>query len=100
MDQQSDDMLYWQKLVRPCAMFSGKIMICGHTRQKNGLPLDLGTTICIDTNVYEDGWLTCLDVRTGRIWQANEMGKSRIGWLHDLPERRASAPRETPDSEG
>ena len=85
LDQQSDDMLYWQKLLRPCVHVSGKTMICGHTRQKSGLPLNLGTTICIDTNVYEDGWLTCLDVHTGRIWQANELGKARCGWMDDCP---------------
>jgi serine/threonine protein phosphatase 1 len=83
LEQQSEDVLYWQKLLRPCEHVSGKIMICGHTRQKNGLPLDLGSTICIDTNVYEDGWLTCLDVESGRIWQANELGKARTGFLHD-----------------
>jgi serine/threonine protein phosphatase 1 len=81
LSDQPDSMLYWEKLVEPCAHSSGKIMICGHTRQKSGLPLDLGTTICIDTGAYDDGWLTCLDVYSGRIWQANELGKSRTGWL-------------------
>jgi serine/threonine protein phosphatase 1 len=81
LDQQSEDMLYWQKLLRPCAHVSGKIMICGHTRQKSGLPLDLGTSICIDTNVYDGGWLTCLDVLSGCIWQANEQGQTRMGDL-------------------
>jgi serine/threonine protein phosphatase 1 len=61
-------------------------MICGHTRQKSGLPLDLGTSICIDTGAYDDGWLTCLDVLTGRIWQANELGKARTGWLDQCTE--------------
>jgi serine/threonine protein phosphatase 1 len=86
LSQQSEDMLYWQKLIRPCAHVSGKIMICGHTRQKSGLPLDLGTSICIDTGAYDDGWLTCLDVLTGRIWQANELGKARTGWLDQCTE--------------
>jgi serine/threonine protein phosphatase 1 len=80
---QPDFMLYWEKLTEPCVHVSGKIMICGHTQQKNGLPLDLDTTICIDTAAYNDGWLTCLDVRSGRIWQANELGKARTGFLHD-----------------
>jgi serine/threonine protein phosphatase 1 len=81
--EQPDYMLYWEKLVEPCVHVSGKIMICGHTRQKSGVPLNLGTTICIDTNVYEDGWLTCLDVLTGHVWQANEAGKTRSGWLDE-----------------
>ena len=83
---QPDSMLYWEKLVEPCAHVSGKIMICGHTRQKSGLPLDLGTTVCIDTGAYDDGWLTCLDVYSGRIWQANELGKARTGWLDQCSE--------------
>ncbi len=83
LEEQPDYMLFWEKLVEPIAHVSGKIMICGHTRQKSGLPLDLGTAICIDTGVYDDGWLTCLDVHTGRIWQANELGKARTGWLDE-----------------
>jgi serine/threonine protein phosphatase 1 len=83
LDDQPDYMLYWEKLIEPCVHLSGKIMICGHTKQRSGRPLDLGTTICIDTGAYEDGWLTCLEVNTGRIWQANELGKARTGWLED-----------------
>ncbi len=83
LDEQSDDMLYWQKLLYPCRHVSGKTMICGHTRQKSGVPLDLGASICIDTNIYEGGWLTCLDVLSGRLWQANERGETRTGWLHE-----------------
>jgi serine/threonine protein phosphatase 1 len=86
LDQQTEDMLYWQKLIDPCVHASGKIMICGHTRQKNGLPLDLERTVCIDTNVYEGGWLTCLDVRSGRVWQANEQGQVRTGSLDGVAE--------------
>ena len=83
LDEQPDYMLYWERIVEPCAHVSGKTMICGHTRQKSGRPLDLGTTICLDTNVYDGGWLTCLDVHSGRIWQANERGETRTGWLGD-----------------
>jgi serine/threonine protein phosphatase 1 len=84
LSEQPDYMLYWEKLTGPCNHFSGKIMVCGHTPQRNGLPLNLGTTVCIDTGVYEDyGWLTCLDVRSGKIWQANQFGKARTGWLEE-----------------
>lgn len=81
LEDQPDYMLYWERLDWPCAHFSGKTMICGHTRQKSGIPLDLETSICIDTNVYDGGWLTCLDVLSGRIWQANERGEKRTGDL-------------------
>lgn len=83
LDEQPDYMLYWEKLIEPCPHVSGKIVVCGHTQQKSGLPLDLETTICIDTGAYKDGWLTCLDVLSGRFWQANELGKARTGWLHE-----------------
>ena len=56
-------------------------MICGHTRQLSGMPLDLGSAICIDTGVYDsEGWLTCLHAESGRYWQANQRGQTR--WSH------------------
>ena len=59
-------------------------MICGHTRQLSGLPRNLGATVCIDTGVYDrQGWLTCLDVATGRYWQANQQGRRRTAFLAD-----------------
>lgn len=82
--EQPDYMLYWEKLMEPCDHVSGKTMICGHSRQKNGLPLDLGTSVCIDTSIYDGGWLTGLDVLSGRVWQANERGETRTGWLHEF----------------
>jgi serine/threonine protein phosphatase 1 len=82
LDEQPDYMLHWEKLVEPVAHCSGKVIVCGHTKQRSGMPLDLGTIICIDTGVYEpNGWLTGLDVLSGRYWQANEKGETRGGWL-------------------
>jgi hypothetical protein len=40
---------------------SGKTMICGHRVPQSGRPLLLDRAICIDTWVYGDGWLTCLE---------------------------------------
>jgi serine/threonine protein phosphatase 1 len=84
LNEQPLYMLHWEKLYEPCVHFSGKVMVCGHTPQRTGLPVNLGATICIDTGIYEpDGWLTCLDVLTGRYWQANQHGQWRIGWLDE-----------------
>jgi serine/threonine protein phosphatase 1 len=83
LDEQPDYMLYWEKLDEPCPHMSGKTMICGHTRQKSGVPLVLDSSVCIDTNVYDGGWLTCLDVLSGQVWQANERGETRTGLLHE-----------------
>jgi serine/threonine protein phosphatase 1 len=82
--EQPTHVLYWEKLFpfdsRP--HISGKIMVCGHTKQPEGQPLDLGHAICIDTGAYEArGWLTCLEVPTDRYWQANQEGQLRMGLL-------------------
>jgi serine/threonine protein phosphatase 1 len=81
LDQQTPASLFWDKLDDPQPHQSGKTVICGHTAQKNGEPKNFGHTICIDTWVYGSGWLTCLDVASGRYWQANEQGQSREGQL-------------------
>ena len=83
-------LLHWEPLFEARAHHSGKVVVCGHTKQRSGLPRNWGHTICIDTWVYGDGWLTCLEVETGRIWQANRRGELRRGWLPD-PEEKADA---------
>ena len=75
LPQQSDWHLFWQKLTQPIPHCSGKTMICGHTSQKNGRPLNFGHAICIDTWACGTGWLTCLDVYSGKIWQTNQQGQ-------------------------
>jgi len=57
--------------------------VCGHTQQRSGVPLNLGYAVCIDTWAYGNGWLTCLDVTTGDVWQANQRGDRRTGRLDD-----------------
>jgi serine/threonine protein phosphatase 1 len=84
LDHQPDFMLYWESFDNPAPHESGKVMICGHTSQKLGKPLSVGHAVCIDTRAYgEDGWLTCLDVASGRYWQANQKGETRSDWLGD-----------------
>jgi serine/threonine protein phosphatase 1 len=74
---QSDASLYWQRFKDPERHCSGKIMVCGHTPQQSGLPLDNGNAICIDTFAHGGGWLSCLEVESGAVWQANEAGETR-----------------------
>jgi len=81
LNVQTDHKLYWDKFNDPLPHVSGKTMVCGHTPQKNGLPRSIGHAICIDTWVYARGWLTCLDVESGRYWQANEKRDVRTGVL-------------------
>lgn len=80
-------LLQWEALFDPKPHSSGKIMVCGHTKQRSGLPRNEGHTICIDTWVYGEGWLTCLELETGRLWQANRHGQSRTLFLDEVPAR-------------
>lgn len=81
LEEQTDEVLYWEKFRNPEPHCSGKVMVCGHTSQKNGVPLSVGHAICIDTWVYGHGWLTCLDVTSGQYWQAKQNGETRSGSL-------------------
>ena len=60
------------------------------TTMVGGLPLNVGHAVCLDTWVYGQGWLTCLDVSSGQIWQANQRGQRRGAHLDDFlaPEKR------------
>jgi serine/threonine protein phosphatase 1 len=81
---QSDDWLFWTRFSDAFPHVSGKTMICGHTAQKTGLPAVRPFAICIDTWVYGEGWLTCLELETGVIYQANEKGEQRSLKLSEL----------------
>lgn len=84
LEDQPDVMLYWEPFHFPARHQSGKTMICGHSSQKSGLPLNHGHAVCIDTWACGGGWLTCLEVQSGTIWQANEAGETRQMRLDEL----------------
>jgi serine/threonine protein phosphatase 1 len=82
LEEQPELNLFWEFLAEPVKHFSGKTLICGHTRQLSGVPKAWPTTVCIDTAIYkENGWLTGLNVETGSYWQANATGEVRMGEL-------------------
>ena len=83
LHKQSDHDLFWQKLYPRPSHYSGKIVVCGHTSQKDGYPVNMGHQICIDTWACGRGWLTCLDVDTGEIWQTNQKGKLLTGNINN-----------------
>lgn len=87
LDQQPYENLFWQKFKSPRPHQSGKVMICGHTSQKNGQPVNLGHAICMDTWACGQGWLTALDVNTGEVWQANQQGARQRSHIHDFQQR-------------
>lgn len=77
MDQQDPEHLLWQKCYQTEKHSSGKPIICGHTPHLEGRPGNYDWGICADTAACRGGWLTCIDVSTGRYWQANESGNTR-----------------------
>ncbi|MEO0540086.1 MAG: metallophosphoesterase family protein [Cyanobacteria bacterium P01_A01_bin.105] len=77
LHQQSPRRLFWEKFDYPAPHQSGKTLVCGHTRQKSGNPLNIGHAICIDTWAWGAGWLTGLEVNSGEMWQVNRQGKIR-----------------------
>jgi len=84
--EQPSYMLHWEQMLQPVRHSSGKTVICGHTRQRSGRPRCWPTTIILDTWVYGDGWLSCLDVTTSRLWQANQRGEYRGSFLEPAEE--------------
>ncbi len=84
LNQQISSMLHWEVLTEwTLPHCSGKVMLCGHAEQRSGWPLALDHAICIDTWAYGGGWLTALDVLSGRVWQANQRGETRTGWIDE-----------------
>lgn len=77
-EHNSETWLLWQRIhdmKKPHP--SGKRVICGHTSQKKGLPLNLGHAVCIDTYCYGGGWLSALEIASNQVFQANENGQIR-----------------------
>jgi serine/threonine protein phosphatase 1 len=83
MQEQPDWLLFWEFFEKMQPHKSGKKVICGHTVQPSGQIADVGFAACIDTGPATGGWLTCLDVISGKYWQANENGKTQTGKLAD-----------------
>lgn len=77
LDEQPEKTLFWAHFGAPRPHISGRRMLCGHTVQKSGRPLNYGHAVCLDTYAYGGGWLTCLDVATNACWQASQDGALR-----------------------
>jgi serine/threonine protein phosphatase 1 len=45
--------------------------------------MNLGYGICLDTNACRGGLLTCMEVKSGKIWQAKEDGKVERSHISD-----------------
>lgn len=91
LEKQDPVDLAWRRFPDAKKHFSGKLVICGHTIQRRGVPSDAGHTVCIDTAACRGGWLTAFEAKTGQYWQANEKGKVSLGRLQTMKKRRKKA---------
>ncbi len=79
MAEQPDYALRWEFFPNEMRHHSGKLVVCGHTSQKTGVPKVVPGAVCIDTFAHGGGWLTCLEVNEGRYWQTDMLGRRREG---------------------
>lgn len=93
LSEQNDDWLFWTRFDDSFPHVSGKTMICGHTAQKTGLPALKPRAVCLDTWAYGGGWLSCLDVGSGEVVQANQLGEVRRLNLKELSAAGADQPQ-------
>lgn len=91
LEQTASAILRWEFLDRSIAPHrSGKTVVVGHTCQESGEVLDLGHLIGLDTNANRGGWLSALELGSGEILQASQLGEIRRGRLAPWPRRTAS----------
>jgi serine/threonine protein phosphatase 1 len=84
--EQDDATLRWERAERIRPHHSGKIIVCGHTPQPAGMPMNKGFVICLDTGAGYGELLTCLDVHSGQLWQADPAGKISRAQIADFLE--------------
>lgn len=83
LHQQTAEKLFWEKFNHPRPHMSGKIMVCGHTPQFDGVPCNVGHAICLDTWACGEGWLSCLEIGSGKLYQANQQYHFRTAHIAD-----------------
>lgn len=78
IEDQDEIYLTWRKSKKADKHFdfehlSGKTIVCGHTAQKSGVPLELSRkNIIIDSGCVWTGWLTAMNIDNGGFIQANK----------------------------
>lgn len=79
LDHQPRELLRWESLAAtmPGPHVNGKIAVVGHTAERTGEIFDVGYLKCIDTYCYGGQWLTAIELNSGKIWQANQLGELR-----------------------
>lgn len=77
IDEQDPEVLLNKRFQHASSHVSGKTVICGHTRQIDGVPKLQNSTLCIDTNVFDGGYLTAFDTNSSILYQVNADGESK-----------------------
>lgn len=78
LEDQTGEWLRWMHLTHWEPMHpSGKRAVCGHTKQRSGLPLLMRGWACIDTAACDGKYLTCLNVETDEVLQSQQSGSIR-----------------------
>ena len=76
-EDTGEQTLLWRSCHSILPQQNGKRVVCGHTSQASGLPLDLGHAVCIDTFCSGTMWLSAVDVESDDVFQSNEAGETR-----------------------
>ncbi|MBS9778453.1 MAG: serine/threonine protein phosphatase [Gammaproteobacteria bacterium] len=79
MNEQGREGLRWATFspTQQYRHISGKMVVCGHTSQDNGIPWIDKHIAAIDTYICGDKWLTALDMESYTVHQANRRGEYR-----------------------
>jgi len=80
-EEEEVERLHWSSMSLAHPHSSGKTVICGHTAQVSGNILDLGHSICVDTAITKDGWLSCLNLDNFTFNQVSHEKVIRSGRL-------------------
>ena len=84
LESTGEHWLLWGRVYNIQPHSSGKRVICGHTSQKSGHPLDRDFAVCIDTFAHGGKWLTALEVSSDEVVQADDFGRTQSGTLDEL----------------
>ncbi len=78
LDQQSSQWLRWQRFKSSQPRWdANRLVICGHTPQKSGLPLMTDGWLCLDTYTYGGMALTATELNSAMLYQSLANGQYR-----------------------
>jgi serine/threonine protein phosphatase 1 len=81
LGEQADAVLRWERCDRIRPHQSGQVI-----PQPAGMPMNKGFAVCLDTGAGYGELLTCLDVHSGKLWQADPAGKISRAQIADFLE--------------